>query len=183
MCNRTQCLKAPFQELNSWFHSDTNVFKWPLSWWSWPCHLSVILYPGFLRDRLGDYNVAFYLAGIPPLIGGAVLCVIPWVEARRKRKEAEATAETTEKMLEHKIGTQDDKDTKTEDPESVIWGTCGSFTAQRLTDVCVSECVFRGFMWFYIPAGTAIKQGFYVNVILELCIFQKVSYNIFVLNF
>lgn len=80
----------------------------------------MILYPGFLRDRLGDYNVAFYLAGIPPLIGGAVLCVIPWVEARRKRKEAEATAETTEKMLEHKIGTQDDKDGKTEDPESVI---------------------------------------------------------------
>ncbi|XP_067241000.1 monocarboxylate transporter 10 [Chanodichthys erythropterus] len=75
---------------------------------------------GFLRDRLGDYNVAFYLAGIPPLIGGAVLCVIPWVEARRKRKEAEAAAETTEKMLEHKIGAQDDKDAKTEDPESVI---------------------------------------------------------------
>lgn len=80
----------------------------------------MILCPGFLRDRLGDYNVAFYLAGIPPLIGGAVLCVIPWVEARRKRKEAEAAAETTEKMLEHKIGTQDDKDGKNEDPESVI---------------------------------------------------------------
>ncbi|XP_077076711.1 monocarboxylate transporter 10 [Siphateles boraxobius] len=71
---------------------------------------------GFLRDRLGTYDVAFYLAGIPPLIGGAVLCVIPWVEARRKRKEADATAETTENMLEHKSHT----DVKNQDTESVI---------------------------------------------------------------
>lgn len=42
---------------------------------------------GYLRDRLGNYNVAFYLAGIPPLIGGAVLCLIPWVEQRKRRKE------------------------------------------------------------------------------------------------
>lgn len=111
-----------------------------LSWFSWPCHLSVILYPGFLRDRLGDYNVAFYLAGIPPLIGGAVLCVIPWVEARKKRKEANATAETTEKMLEHKSAAQDGK---TEDPESVIWGTCGSdiHSAETVRCVCERACV------------------------------------------
>ncbi|XP_034756880.1 monocarboxylate transporter 10 [Etheostoma cragini] len=44
---------------------------------------------GFLRDRLGSYDVAFYLAGIPPIFGGAVLCLIPWVEARRKRNEKE----------------------------------------------------------------------------------------------
>lgn len=77
---------------------------------------------GFLRDRLGTYDVAFYLAGIPPLIGGAVLCVIPWVEARRKRKEADATAETTENMLEHKSSAPDhtDTDVKNQDPESVI---------------------------------------------------------------
>uniref|UniRef100_A0A8C9WKL3 Monocarboxylate transporter 10 n=1 Tax=Scleropages formosus TaxID=113540 RepID=A0A8C9WKL3_SCLFO len=41
---------------------------------------------GFLRDRLGSYDVAFYLAGIPPMIGGATLCLIPWVESRRKRR-------------------------------------------------------------------------------------------------
>ncbi|XP_027030943.2 monocarboxylate transporter 10 isoform X1 [Tachysurus fulvidraco] len=41
---------------------------------------------GFLRDRLGTYDVAFYLAGIPPLIGGAVLCLIPWVEKRKGRR-------------------------------------------------------------------------------------------------
>lgn len=59
---------------------------------------------GFLRDRLGSYDVAFYLAGIPPLIGGAMLCLIPWVEARRKRKEkAEALKrdpEVEQKMME-----------------------------------------------------------------------------------
>lgn len=59
---------------------------------------------GFLRDRLGSYDVAFYLAGIPPLIGGAMLCLIPWVEARRRRKEkAEALKrdpEVEQKMME-----------------------------------------------------------------------------------
>ncbi|XP_052390769.1 monocarboxylate transporter 10 [Carassius gibelio] len=77
---------------------------------------------GFLRDRLGSYDVAFYLAGIPPIIGGAMLCLIPWVEARRKRKEAQTGGDTTEKMLESKSGTQDDTDgeMKGKDPESVI---------------------------------------------------------------
>ncbi|XP_041661262.1 monocarboxylate transporter 10 [Cheilinus undulatus] len=59
---------------------------------------------GFLRDRLGSYDVAFYLAGIPPIIGGAVLCLIPWVEARRKKAEVEAAQGkdqgVTEKMIE-----------------------------------------------------------------------------------
>lgn len=59
---------------------------------------------GFLRDRLGSYDVAFYLAGIPPIFGGAVLCLIPWVEARRKRREKEAALKgdqgVTEKMIE-----------------------------------------------------------------------------------
>lgn len=60
---------------------------------------------GFLRDRLGSYDVAFYLAGIPPIFGGAVLCLIPWVEARRKRREKEAALKgdqgVTEKMIEN----------------------------------------------------------------------------------
>ncbi|KAK9531173.1 hypothetical protein VZT92_010615 [Zoarces viviparus] len=60
---------------------------------------------GFLRDRLGSYDEAFYLAGIPPIIGGALLCLIPWVEARRKRREKEEALNNdqgvTEKMMEH----------------------------------------------------------------------------------
>ncbi|XP_073349553.1 monocarboxylate transporter 10 [Pagrus major] len=60
---------------------------------------------GFLRDRLGNYDVAFYLAGIPPIIGGAVLCLIPWVEARRKNREKEEALsrdqEVSQKMIEH----------------------------------------------------------------------------------
>lgn len=59
---------------------------------------------GFLRDRLGSYDVAFYLAGIPPLFGGALLCLIPWVEAKRRRSEkTEALGQEPElsaKMLE-----------------------------------------------------------------------------------
>ncbi|NWY00591.1 MOT10 protein, partial [Nothoprocta ornata] len=57
---------------------------------------------GLLRDHLGTYDVAFYLAGVPPLIGGAILCFIPWVHERQKLKERPKTVdgETTEKMLE-----------------------------------------------------------------------------------
>ncbi|KAG7244175.1 hypothetical protein INR49_004248 [Caranx melampygus] len=63
---------------------------------------------GFLRDRLGNYEVAFYLAGIPPIIGGALLCLIPWVEARRKRLEKEQNKEqdVTQKMIEHEKATR-----------------------------------------------------------------------------
>ncbi|XP_021411173.2 monocarboxylate transporter 10 [Lonchura striata] len=58
---------------------------------------------GLLRDKLGDYDVAFYLAGVPPLIGGAILCFIPWVHERQKLKERTkpVDGETTEKMLEN----------------------------------------------------------------------------------
>ncbi|KAM6139043.1 monocarboxylate transporter 10 [Phoenicopterus ruber ruber] len=58
---------------------------------------------GLLRDRLGTYDVAFYLAGVPPLIGGAILCFIPWVHERQRLKEREkpVDGETTEKMLEN----------------------------------------------------------------------------------
>ncbi|KAM8792280.1 monocarboxylate transporter 10 [Rhynchonycteris naso] len=57
---------------------------------------------GLLRDRLGSYNVAFYLAGIPPLIGGAVLCFIPWIHNKKQREINKTTGgEKTEKMLEN----------------------------------------------------------------------------------
>ncbi|KFQ47643.1 Monocarboxylate transporter 10, partial [Nestor notabilis] len=42
---------------------------------------------GLLHDHLGSYDVAFYLAGVPPLIGGAILCFIPWVHERQKLKD------------------------------------------------------------------------------------------------
>nr|XP_020492339.1 monocarboxylate transporter 10 [Labrus bergylta] len=78
---------------------------------------------GFLRDRLGSYDVAFYLAGIPPLIGGAVLCLIPWVETRRRRQEMEAAALSkdqgvTEKMMENEKAQGDAAPCKT--GESVL---------------------------------------------------------------
>ncbi|XP_042302721.1 monocarboxylate transporter 10 [Sceloporus undulatus] len=59
---------------------------------------------GQLRDLLGTYDVAFYLAGVPPIIGGAVLCFIPWVHEKEKSKEqaSPVDGETTEKMLEIK---------------------------------------------------------------------------------
>ncbi|XP_054617602.1 monocarboxylate transporter 10 [Dunckerocampus dactyliophorus] len=60
---------------------------------------------GFLRDRLGNYDLAFYLAGIPPLIGGAMLCLIPWVEARSKKRQKEEALKNgqdiSQKMLDH----------------------------------------------------------------------------------
>uniref|UniRef100_UPI0037E7D020 monocarboxylate transporter 10 n=1 Tax=Semicossyphus pulcher TaxID=241346 RepID=UPI0037E7D020 len=76
---------------------------------------------GFLRDRLGSYDVAFYLAGIPPLIGGAVLCLIPWVEGRRRKREKEAALSrdqgVTEKMIEHEKA---NGDTQCKTGESVL---------------------------------------------------------------
>ncbi|KAF7650537.1 hypothetical protein LDENG_00123850 [Lucifuga dentata] len=76
---------------------------------------------GFLRDRLSSYNVAFYLAGIPPIVGGAVLCLIPWVEARRKRREEEEELskehDVTRKMINHEKA-QSDAPSKT--GESVL---------------------------------------------------------------
>ncbi|CAK6968181.1 monocarboxylate transporter 10 [Scomber scombrus] len=76
---------------------------------------------GYLRDRLGDYNVSFYLAGIPPIVGGAVLCLIPWVEARRKRREKEEALgkeqDVTQKMIDQEKA-QGDAPSKT--GESVL---------------------------------------------------------------
>ncbi|KAF3702474.1 Monocarboxylate transporter 10 [Channa argus] len=75
---------------------------------------------GFLRDRLGSYDVAFYLAGIPPIFGGAVLCLIPWLEARRKKGEKEELSkeqDATQKMIEHE---KTKGDTHSKNGESVV---------------------------------------------------------------
>ncbi|XP_063079280.1 monocarboxylate transporter 10 [Engraulis encrasicolus] len=70
---------------------------------------------GYLRDKLGTYDVAFYLAGIPPLIGGAMLCFIPWVE--RRRRAAAAAKQGEQRMLEEQNASGDKR---VADPESVI---------------------------------------------------------------
>ncbi|XP_069866721.1 monocarboxylate transporter 10 isoform X1 [Dipodomys merriami] len=57
---------------------------------------------GLLRDKLGSYDVAFYLAGVPPLIGGAILCLIPWIHSKKQREiNKTTTGEKMEKMLEN----------------------------------------------------------------------------------
>ncbi|XP_041052121.1 monocarboxylate transporter 8 [Carcharodon carcharias] len=53
---------------------------------------------GILFDRLGSYRIAFYLAGIPPIIGGSVLLFVPLIHKRiRKRQEKEEPG--TDRML------------------------------------------------------------------------------------
>ncbi|XP_058422436.1 monocarboxylate transporter 10 isoform X2 [Diceros bicornis minor] len=57
---------------------------------------------GLLRDELGSYDVAFYLAGIPPLIGSAILCFIPWIHSKKQRETDKTTGgEKMETMLEN----------------------------------------------------------------------------------
>ncbi|XP_062896823.1 monocarboxylate transporter 10-like [Mobula hypostoma] len=58
---------------------------------------------GFLRDMLGNYDLAFYLAGVPPFVGGAILCTIPWIQYRKRKQQeqqAEMAGETATKMLD-----------------------------------------------------------------------------------
>ncbi|XP_041704850.2 monocarboxylate transporter 8 [Coregonus clupeaformis] len=40
---------------------------------------------GLLRDYCGDYNMAFYLAGCPPIVGGMVLFFVPLIHRRQQR--------------------------------------------------------------------------------------------------
>ncbi|XP_037376130.1 monocarboxylate transporter 10 [Talpa occidentalis] len=57
---------------------------------------------GLIRDKLGYYDVAFYLAGIPPLVGGAILCLVPWIHSKKQRNVSQTTGgEKMEKMLEN----------------------------------------------------------------------------------
>ncbi|CAO2627942.1 Monocarboxylate transporter 10, partial [Lemmus lemmus] len=54
---------------------------------------------GLLHDKLGSYNVAFYLAGIPPFVGGLVLCLIPWIHSKKQREISRSPGgEKMEKM-------------------------------------------------------------------------------------
>lgn len=75
---------------------------------------------GFLRDKLKSYDMAFYLAGIPPIIGGTLLCLIPWVEARSRRKDK--AAQTKEQDVEQKMidSEKAQDDTKNKVGDSVL---------------------------------------------------------------
>ncbi|XP_010892676.1 monocarboxylate transporter 8 isoform X2 [Esox lucius] len=40
---------------------------------------------GLLHDIFGDYHMAFYLAGVPPIVGGLVLFLVPLIHQRQQR--------------------------------------------------------------------------------------------------
>ncbi|KAJ7310549.1 hypothetical protein JRQ81_007482, partial [Phrynocephalus forsythii] len=42
---------------------------------------------GVLRDHFGTYRFAFYFAGIPPIVGGLVLAVVPLMQQRQVKKK------------------------------------------------------------------------------------------------
>ncbi|XP_078268237.1 monocarboxylate transporter 8 [Rhinoraja longicauda] len=48
---------------------------------------------GFIDDSLGSYHLAFYLAGIPPIVGGFVLFCVPTIHHRmlERQKKEEST--------------------------------------------------------------------------------------------
>ncbi|XP_052010895.1 monocarboxylate transporter 8-like [Xyrauchen texanus] len=54
---------------------------------------------GLLRDYFGNYHVAFYLAGVPPVVGGIVMFFVPLVHWRMQRRQKEANDPSMEKML------------------------------------------------------------------------------------
>ncbi|KAG9478541.1 hypothetical protein GDO78_013543 [Eleutherodactylus coqui] len=54
---------------------------------------------GLLRDHFGNFDMSFYLAGVPPLIGALILLSVPLLHERDLKK--------TEKTEEGKVKTQD----------------------------------------------------------------------------
>lgn len=63
--------------------------------------------------------MAFYLAGIPPILGGALLCLIPWVEAKRRRRE-KAEAQKQDPELSTKMLEKHQEDSQLQTGESVL---------------------------------------------------------------
>ncbi|CAB1332995.1 unnamed protein product, partial [Coregonus sp. 'balchen'] len=44
---------------------------------------------GLLHDHFGDYHMAFYLAGVPPMVGGVLLLFVPCVHQRLLKGQQE----------------------------------------------------------------------------------------------
>lgn len=42
---------------------------------------------GFLGEHFGNYHLAFYFAGVPPIVGGLVLSLVPLIHQRQLRKK------------------------------------------------------------------------------------------------
>ncbi|KGL76030.1 Monocarboxylate transporter 8, partial [Tinamus guttatus] len=42
---------------------------------------------GYLKDHFGNYHIAFYFAGVPPIIGALVLAIVPLVHQRMLKKQ------------------------------------------------------------------------------------------------
>lgn len=101
----------------------------------WCISTGLLPVAGFLRDRLGVYDVAFYLAGIPPLFGGALLCLIPWVEMKRRRSEKmealKQEPEVSTRMLE-----KHQEDSQLQTGESALWNRSED---RRTHTACVHE--------------------------------------------
>ncbi|XP_052005643.1 LOW QUALITY PROTEIN: monocarboxylate transporter 8 [Xyrauchen texanus] len=56
---------------------------------------------GLLHDYFGNYNVAFYLAGVPPVVGGIVMFFVPLLHQRMQRQRKEANDPSRDKMLKN----------------------------------------------------------------------------------
>ncbi|ERE65499.1 monocarboxylate transporter 8-like protein [Cricetulus griseus] len=54
---------------------------------------------GLLRNCFGDYHVAFYFAGVPPIIGAVILFFVPLMHQRVFKKEQRDSSK--DKMLSH----------------------------------------------------------------------------------
>lgn len=53
-----------------------------------------------MRDYFSNYHVAFYLAGVPPIVGGLVLFSVPLVYQRMAREQKKDPVDpSTDKML------------------------------------------------------------------------------------
>ncbi|KAK3552869.1 hypothetical protein QTP86_024264 [Hemibagrus guttatus] len=56
---------------------------------------------GLLHDHFKNYHVAFYLAGVPPLVGGMVLFFVPLVFRHAHRKHSNTCDPSTDSMLKN----------------------------------------------------------------------------------
>ena len=46
-------------------------------------HFIILYFLGLLKDKLGNYTVAFICAGIPPLVGAILKCFVYRVKGRK----------------------------------------------------------------------------------------------------